>query len=368
MTHNRMWSPIALAALALLASPAQAAIRFAPAVNTPTGSSGGPGPAAESMIAADLNGDGRPDLVAADWWGTGIRCFLNTGSGFGPALVTELGTTTGSVSAADFDGDQIPDVAVATGLQLIVLRGRGDGRFDELSRRPLTPSGQIQAYAFDTNLDGRIDIVAPTGGGVQTFLGQGNGQFVDGPLSPVAGVITATAQAHFNPDGIPDIALADAFGQRVLMLSGNGDGSFTSFASAFVGFGPEDVAAGDLNGDGIDDVAAADSFSFSMSVVLSTGPGRYGAATRTFGLPGPVSLRLADFDADGDRDIAIPTVIDSRVRVYPNNGTGALGTPLSLPVSNQPQTPAIADYNGDGKPDIATAGPGMLSVLINTSP
>jgi hypothetical protein len=57
------------------------------------------------------------------------------------------------------------------------------------------------------------------------------------------------------------------------------------------------------------------------------------------------------------------------VQVYTNNGIGTFGaTPLSFTVSNQPQTPAIADYNRDGKPDIATAGPGQMSVLRNTSP
>ncbi|MFP5307038.1 MAG: FG-GAP repeat domain-containing protein, partial [Gammaproteobacteria bacterium] len=112
----------------------------------------------------------------------------------------------------------------------------------------------------------------------------------------------------------------------------------------------------------------ADSFSFSMSVVLSTAGGGYSGAQRYFGLLGPVSLCMADFDGDGDLDVAIPTVLDSKVKVYPNSGYGTLGTPLSLSTTNQPQTPAIANYNGDGKPDIAVAGPGAMSVLINTSP
>lgn len=369
MNHNRMLSRLAAAAGALLAVPAFAAILFAPAANLATGSPGGPGPAAEAMVASDLDNDGDADIVAADWWGTGIRSFLNDGQGgFGPALVTALGTSTGSVSAADFDGDGLADLAVATGMELILLRGLGNGNFSETERHPLTPSGQVQAYAFDTNLDGHVDVVAPTGGGVQTFLGDGSGRVRSGPYSLVPGLITATARANFDHDGIPDIALADAFGQRVLMLRGTGDGSFTQVASAFVGFGPEDVVAGDLNGDGLDDVAAADSFSFSMSVVLSTGAGSYAAASRYLGIPGPVSLRLADFDRDGDLDIAIPSVIDSRVRVYGNTGTGHFGTPLSLVVTHQPQTPAIADYNGDGRPDITVAGPGQMSVLINTSP
>ncbi len=364
-----------MAGIGLLASltstgNALAAIQFAPAVNYPTASTGGPGPAAESMVAADLDNDGDADIVAADWFGTGIRSFLNDGGGvFGAAIVINLNTSTGSVSAGDFDGDGRADVAVATGTELIILHGLGNGSFTEIERQPLFPAGQIQAYAFDTNLDGRLDIVAPTIGGVRTFIGQGSGHFVAGPLTVVAGLISATAKANFNNDGIPDIALADAFGQQVILLRGNGDGSFTQFATATVGLGPEDVTAADLNRDGVDDVITADSFSFTMSVVLSNGQGGFAAARRYTGVQGPVSVRAADFDRDGDLDIVVSSVVSSKAQVYTNAGNGSFGsTPLSLSVTGQPQTPAVADFDRDGKPDFAVAGPGAMSVLRNISP
>jgi len=367
MTVSRIGAGVAIGMV--FCGVAQAAVQFAPAVNYSTGSVGGPGPAAEAMVAADLNNDGAPDILAADWWGSGVRSFLNDGSGgFGTAIVTALGTSTGSVSAAGFDGDGILDAATATGMELISLRGNGDGTFAEVQRQTLTVGGQVQAYTWDANGDGHVDVVAPAAEGVRVFFGQGDGQFVAGPVTTVGGVISAAARGNFNGDGIPDLALADGSGQRVIVMKGNGDGTFTQIASVFVGFIPEDVAAGDLNGDGRDDLATADSFSFSMSVVLSTAGGGYSGAQRYFGLLGPVSLRMADFDGDGDLDVAIPTVLDSKVKVYPNSGYGTLGTPLSLSTTNQPQTPAIADYNGDGKPDIAVAGPGAMSVLINTSP
>lgn len=354
----------------MLGAHADAAISFASAVDYPTGSPGGPGPAAESMIAVDVDNDGDADVVAADWWGTGVRVFRNGGNGsFGAAVVTNLGTSTGSVSSADFNGDGIADLAAGTGQQLVILRGTGTGSFTEVERHALSAGGQIQAYAADVTLDGRADIVAPTYNGVRVFIGLGNGRFVSGPLTPVYALISAAAVANFNNDGIPDLVVTDAFTQRVILLHGNGGGSFSQLTTAVVGFGPEDVIAADLNGDGVDDVATADSFSFTVSVLLSNGQGGYAPATRYTGVQGPVSLRAADFDNDGDLDLAVSSVVSSAVQVYANDGSGQFGgTPGNLPVTNQPQTPAIADYSGDGKQDIAVAGPGNMSVLINTSP
>lgn len=370
MRARKRFAVLAGLATAGLCGAAQAAISFAPAVNYPTGSPMGPGPAAESMITVDVDNDGDADIVAADWYGNGIRTFKNNGlGGFGAAIVTSFGTSTGSVSAADFDFDGRADLAVATGYELIIAKGLGNGSFTEVERHSLPVAGQVQAYAFDANLDGKADIVAPSASGVQTFIGQGNGHFVAGPTTFVAGLLSSTAKANFNHDGVPDIAVADAFGQRVIMLRGNGDGSFTEIGSAFVGAGPEDVTAADLNLDGIDDLATADSFSFTVSVLLSNPAGGWNAAVRYTGVQGPVSVRFADFDRDFDKDLAVSSVLTNRVQVFTNNGFGVFGaTPASFTVSNQPQTPCIADYNRDGKLDIATAGPGQMSVLRNTSP
>lgn len=349
---------------------AQAAITFAPAVNYATGSTGGPGPAAEAMVAADVDNDGDADIIAADWFGNGIRVQKNNGNGsFGTAIVTNLGVATGSVGAGDFNGDGKVDVAAATGMELIILRGLGNGSFTETARFPLVVSGQVQAYVFDTNNDGKLDIVGPSASGIQTFFGQGNGSFVTGPLTTVGALVTSVAKMNYNNDGVADIGVLDAIGQRVIVMSGNGNGSFSEVASGFVGLIPEDVTAADFNGDGVDDLATADSFSFTMSVLLSDGSGDYGLANRHIGVFGPVGIRSADFDRDGDRDIVVSSVLGTLLQIYTNDGAGSFGLlPNYLSSTMAPQTPVIADYNKDGKADIAVAGPGQLSILLNTSP
>lgn len=355
-----------------LCGPAQAAISFAPAVSYSMGTAGGPGPAAESMVAADVDNDGDADVVSADWWGSGVPVLLNNGNGtFAAPLFNELneGAGVGSVSVGDFNADGKVDVAATGGSTLYILRGQGNGQFTVVQTFPYTVGGQYQAYAIDVNNDGRKDIVAPSATGIQVYLNQGS-QFVQGPLSPVNGIISAAAAMNYNNDGKVDLALSDGLTSSVFVLRGNGNGSFTQVSSTIVGFIPEDVIAGDLNSDGIDDLVTADSFSFTMSVLLSNSAGGYTAATRYLGTAGPVSARLADFDRDGDLDVVVSSMLIYSEQVYTNQGQGNLSqVPQYFMTTFQPQTPAIADYNRDGKPDIAVGGTsGQMSVLINTSP
>lgn len=355
-----------------VAGVAQAAISFASAVNYPMGTAGGPGPAAESMVAADVDNDGDADVVSADWWGTGVPVLLNNGNGtFGAPIFNNLGASfgVGSVSVADFDGDGKVDVAATGGTTLYILRGQGNGQFTTVQTLPYTVGGQYQGYAIDVNNDGKKDIVAPSATGIQVYLNQGT-QFVTGPLSSLAGLIPAATAMDYNHDGKVDLAVIDGITSNVIVMRGNGAGGFTEVFRTLVGFIPEDVTAGDLNGDGYDDLVTSDSFSFTMSVVLSNGSGGYGSAQRYLGVAGPVSVRLADFDRDGDRDVVISSMLIYSEQVYTNNGQGALTKlPQYFLTTFQPQTPAVADYNGDGKPDVAVGGTsGQMSVLINTSP
>jgi len=367
---RQMKATMVLAALAgtALSTTAAAAISFAPAVNYSMGTSGGPGPAAESMVAADVDNDGDMDVVSADWWGSGVPVLLNNGNGtFGAPIFNDLneGSGVGSVSVGDFNGDGKIDVAATGGSTLYILRGQGNGQFNIVQTLPYTVGGQYQGYAIDVNKDGKLDIVAPIATGIQVYLNQGN-QFVQGPLSSLAAIISATTAIDYDHDGKVDLAVTDG----VIVMRGNGDGSFTQATTVLVGFIPEDVIAGDLNGDGYDDLLTADSFSFTMSVSMSNGAGGYNTATRYLGTAGPVSLRLADFDRDGDRDVIVSSMLIYSEQVYSNDGQGSLSLlPQYFMTTFQPQTPAIADYNRDGKLDVAVGGTsGQMSVLINTSP
>lgn len=385
----------------MASSDAQAALNFTTNAYVTPVQYLGPGPAGRSTIPADVNGDGWDDIVIANWGTPGFGVLLNDKTGhFGSALAPKYvwnftSFITQSIGAGDFDGDGIIDIAAASWIDLSIMKGRGDGTFVKTGSHFLLIGGQVQSYVLDINGDGHLDIVAGTlfkpaldpdsqsGPGIQTFLGNGDGTFRDGPLTPRLAVITALAPANLNGDGIPDIATMEAIGlppapgnplhSMATAFLGNGDGSFTRAGSAETGYVGEDIAAADLNGDGIDDVATADSFSFldftgpTMSVALSDGSGGF-SSTRNYPTEiGPVSAGFADMDGNGTNDLISTGVILAGVQIYSNDGTGKFSLAKRLQASFGPQTPAIADYDRNGKPDIAVAGPFVVTVLLNKS-
>jgi hypothetical protein len=113
------------------------------------------------------------------------------------------------VAVGDFNGDGIPDLAVANGSAVSVLLGNGDGTF----QAPVSYAagiGPIFVAAGDFNGDGKLDLAVAISGGVRVLLGNGDGTFQTTPISYVAGrTPQAVAVADFNGDGAADLAVAN---------------------------------------------------------------------------------------------------------------------------------------------------------------
>ncbi len=377
-------SLIAAAALVLSAT-AGATIKFAPAVNIATGaysgstnppSFAGPGPAPTSSVSADINNDGRPDVINANWWGTGFTIMLNNGNGNFTPLPVPVSDNVQSVAAADVNGDGKVDVVYMTGFQIVTLLGNGAGSFKEASRYSYISGGQEQSLIADFNRDGKPDLAIVSlgnGGGIQVMLGKGDGTFSNGPFTGTLGVVDAAAVANLNNDGIPDLMVLSATTgfspvSEIYPLVGKGDGSFTAKSpTPFGGIISEDIAVGDLNGDGIDDVVTANSFSFNVTVLLSNPSGGYTQAGSFNGGAGPVSIDLADLDGDGKLDIVEAVVGQAIVQVFPGLGGGNFGPVIQLSVAPFPQSPVLDKFYGSGKLDLVVSGPTQMSVLRNIS-
>src|SRR5215471_9719546 len=158
-----------------------------------------------------------------------------------------------------------------------------------------------------------------------------------------------------NGDGKPDLAVTfsdslDAGGRRLLVLMGNGDGSFATRNPVDLGQSFLLVAAADIDGDKKADLIITAPFNGDSFVLRGNGDG-------TFQPPRMIGrgvLRVADFNGDGKPDLLCAGLV---VRL--GNGDGTFGNPIVTPAAqnftalNFAGAIAIGDFNGDGKLDVA---------------
>lgn len=367
----------AASALSITATAGAATPTFAPFASFPTGSGIGPGPAPVTTVAADFDGDGDQDVASTSQFGQAAAIIVpNRGNGTFGAAVSVPGTAGAqSLSTADMNNDGKPDLVGMTASTVLVLLGDGHGGFSAPRSYPETLGGQIQAIPLELTNDGKLDIAVPTFNGIQTLIGNGDGTFRTGPTTRLAaGAISAIAGAKLDHDSTTDLLAVDGFSGSVFALKGLGTGAFRVGARLTSGLIPEDVAAVDLNDDGVDDVAVIGSFSFSVATALSDGSEGFAGALVPdvqSGGAGPTSIGVADLDGDHHQDLVVSDVANPlapSLLIFNGNGTVRPTQSTTLAVDRFPQNPAIADFDGDGRPDLAVAGTGTLSVLLNTTP
>jgi FG-GAP-like repeat len=346
-----------------------------------TGSPFAAGASPFSVAVGDFNRDGIQDLAVADEAGSQVTVLLGNGSGgFKPATGSPFaaGVNPFSVVTGDFNGDGIPDLAAADeGSSFVtVLLGNGTGGFTPATGSPFQVGSEpISLAVGDFNGDGIQDIVTVNrvDGTVTVLLGNGAGAF-KAAASPykVGASPYAVAVGDFNGDGIQDVAVPDYDSGTLMVLLGTGAGAFKAAPGSpiTVGAGPQSVVVGDFNGDGIQDVAIANSGDGTITVLLGTGTGGFSAAPGSPFPAGktPISLATGDFNGDGIQDIVIADLGDSTVTVLWGNGSGrftpAAGSPFTVGAS--PESVAVGDFNGDGVQDIVTANQvgGNATVLL----
>ena len=213
---------------------------------------------------------------------------------------------------------------------------------------PPAYSGTGNQFVADFNGDGKPDLLDSYG---NLQLGNGDGTFTVG--IPVPG--TPLAVADFNGDGKPDV-LEQGTG-TLLVLLGNGDGTFQAPISTDSGADLTAIAAGDLNGDGKADVVGV--FNGSMLVYLSKGDGTFAAGVpyslgTTLPPYGPITL--GDFNGDKKTDLAV-TIFNGTAAgeeiVFLGNGDGTFQAGITSAGVDEPESVVAGDFNGDGKLDLA---------------
>ena len=277
----------------------------------------------QEMTAGDFNGDGRMDLAVMAFSSGQLTILLGNGDGtFTPAASQPAPIDAKSVPshlfAADMNNDGRIDLVVVTqASRAHVLLGNGDGTFGPPNTLALPELASFAVGLGDFNGDGILDIAAAsneTGPIVSVFLGKGDGSFGTAAITSQqpAGLLPEwMSVADFNQDGIPDIVVSEGNAAEVSLSLGNGNGTFgapqvipTSSAS---NPGVSMTAVGDLNGDGFADLAAVNSYTGATTVLLGNGDGTFTAAAGAE--PASQSSAVAGaFTRDGMTSLAFPLV------------------------------------------------------------
>lgn len=276
-----------------------------------------------SVIAADVNPDGKLDLIGTGFSSTTVLTNYNFGL-FGSNAILNAGGN--CAVTLDLNNDGKPDLLIGGSSRVVIFTNNGSGRFG--SNATLSVPGQVSSMVVaDVNGDTKPDLIVASynSGGLTVFTNNANGTLVSNASYAAGGDYQSFAVVDVNGDGWMDL-ITPYGGPALLILTNNGNGFFGSNATLNVPYGNSGayafsgVAATDLNGDGLIDLIGYDGSQPKGNVFVWT------------------------------------------------NGITGFGTYIKIAAGGESSTMAIADLNGDSKPDLVLGNTGtFVTVLLNAT-
>jgi len=344
-----------------------------------------------AVVNTDLNQDGRPDLVVANFGSSTISVLINTGStplSFSKTDYPLPGKAT-AVVAADVDGDGKPDlVATSEANTVSIFRNAGTAAtvaFDAPVTLYTSATYAEGVAVGDLDGDGKPDIAVTNNqsGTVSVFQNTGT----TGTISFASPLAQATGQspqsvaiADLNGDGKAELIVTNFYGNSVSVYRNTATTGSLAFTRTDLPTGtqPYGIAIGDLDGDGKPELVTGSDVAETVSIFQnSSDSGSAINLTNRQDLPAgftPYGIAIGDLDGDGRPDIATTGYSDNTMAILQNKG--AKGTisflpKVLLPTGQAPYSILIADMDGDGLRDLVTAdfaSSGSVSVLLNQLP
>ena len=306
---------------------------------------GSPGPLLFELVAADINNDGKTDLVVSPGGGIPyVLGYLNLGIGtvFGASskYYTSAPFHPAGFAPTDFDRDGSLDLPIASfGGVVTVMRG-SPLVFDLTPQATASLTDARALVAGDFNRDGKPDLAvtaAPTvgTGTVTVYLGDGAGGLTPVQTLPAGQIPRAIVAGDWNGDGRLDLAVSNKIDGTVGLYTGNGMGTFTPSGTVTVSATPRGIAVGDWDGDAKPDLLVACQDAGVVAVLRGNGAGGFTmAATLPSGGTAPHNPAVSDFNRDGVPDFVVVKRDSNGAQVY--YGVGAPSPPPPPP--NTPPT------------------------------
>ena len=339
------------------------------------------------VVSADFNGDGFADVVALNTafpieapGASNLRSYLSTGAGaFAAPTSAAAGTDPLYIAAADVNGDGAPDVVTASfddgTLSVFFNNVQSPGTFN--TPLVLMSDGASQVAIGDMTGDGLPDLVSADYN-VSLFVQTSPGTFA-APVALYPGGANWVAVGDLNGDGAPDVVLTDGVGVKLLLHTGAA--SATTYATPVSVFtqtanqnlqGANIIAIADVDGDGLNDLVISDPGPTGGTAptvnILLQDPANHGTFLPAVAYPIATqdivqSIVLADLEGSGRLDIVIGERNSVTVLLHDpaNPGKFLPATVYAAPAANQV---AVADVNGDGRPDIVVSN-GVSTPTVN---
>lgn len=348
-------------------TPAQGAVTFDPPVNylVPNGP--------QDIIAVDVNRDGFPDLVVSNTSATCVSVLLNDPAkpgSFLPPVAYPTPSAPSAIAAADVNGDGWPDVAVtsATGHSVTILTNNaGVLRVAGVYSVGNTPTG-VAMGALSTGPNALPDVVVTDmGGAVYVLRNNGSGGF-GSTTTIVSGVLPRSATiADFDNDGLPDVAVGNAGDRNVCILKGDGRGGLTKANVIALTCAPYAVTAIRQTPTSPVDLVAGNNTTGGAVYLRGRGNGTFDAPVYTAGGKGSMAVAVGDFDANGQMDIATANYSTYDASIFRSLGNNIVFGGIIAPGTYR-NAICVADFNGDGLDDVALSNNGnSITVVLNSS-
>ena len=333
------------------------------------------GPQPASVTAADINGDGKPDLITAIGGNNTVTVLTNDGhGGFVTSGTYAVGSGPFQVAVADIDRDGKVDLISGNNgtNTLTVLTNDGKGGFS-LSTTLIVGNNPESVFAADLSGHGKLDLVtANYGDSTLTVLtNDGSGGFLLATTLNVGSGPKSVTASDVNGDGKLDLVSANGLGASISVLTNDGHGGFVTSGTYAVGDNPNQVIAADINRDGKPDLITANYGSGTLTILTNDGFGGFVLASVVIDVFGVRSVVAADVNGDGSLDLISAPGLNDTVTVFTNDGRG--GFTLAASVTGPGSYPfwvAASDVNGDGKPDAICVNVfgNSITVLTNATP